>query len=87
MCIAAAFEIAKTAEDEGLTVDLIVPTMDSWEVFPREAVAVGMKAIAQGIAGKKRSRQELYEHAMNIIKKARDETQMLMKEGFIQMNP
>jgi len=87
MCIAAAFEIAKTAEDEGLTVDHIVPTMDSWEVFPREAVAVGMKAIAQGIAGKKRSRQELYEHAMNIIKKARDETQMLMKEGFIQMNP
>ena len=43
MCIAAAMEIAKTAEDRGLTETHIVPTMDEWEVFPREAVAVGMK--------------------------------------------
>ncbi len=84
MCIAAAFELAKTAEDEGLTEEYIVPTMDSWEVFPREAVAVGMKAIEQGIARVKTSRDELYEHAMAIIKKARDTTGLLMKEGFIE---
>ena len=83
MCIAAAYEIAKTAEDEGLTEEHIVPTMDSWEVFPREAVAVGMKAIEQGIARVKPSRDELYDHAMAIIKKARDATNLLMKEGFI----
>jgi malate dehydrogenase (oxaloacetate-decarboxylating) len=84
MCIAAATELANTAEDEGLTKDHIVPTMDSWEVFPREAVAVGMKAIEQGIAGKKLSRQAVYDHAMEIIKKARDETKTLMNNGFIQ---
>jgi malate dehydrogenase (oxaloacetate-decarboxylating) len=83
MCIAAATELAKTAEDEGLTKTHIVPTMDSWEVFPREAVAVGLKAIEQGIARKKLSRNELYDHAMSIIKKARDETRTMMDSGFI----
>jgi len=87
MCIAAAYELAKTAEDKGLNDEYIVPTMDSWEVFPREAVAVGLKAISQGIARVKLSKQELYEHAVSIIKKARDETQVLMKEGFIGQAP
>ncbi|MEW6230575.1 MAG: NADP-dependent malic enzyme, partial [Bacillota bacterium] len=51
MCIAAALELAKCAEDKGLTRDYIIPTMDEWEVYPREAAAVGTKAIEQGIAG------------------------------------
>ena len=50
MCIAAADELAKVAEDKGLDGDTSCPTMDEWEVFPREAVAVAMKAIEQGIA-------------------------------------
>ncbi len=86
MCIAAAYELAKTAEDEGLDETHIVPTMDSWEVFPREAVAVGMKAIEQGIARVKPSRNELYQNAIDIIKKARDQTSYLMKKDFIK-NP
>jgi len=84
MCIAAAYELAQTAEDTGLSETSIVPTMDSWEVFPREAVAVGMKAISQGIARIKPSKNELYDRALNIIKKARDQTNLLMKEGFIK---
>jgi len=84
MCIAAAFELAQTAEDEGLTQDYIVPKMDSWEVFPREAVAVGMKAIEQGIARLKLSRQELYDRAVDHIKTAREKTQLLMREQFIK---
>jgi len=87
MCIAAAYELAKTAQDQGIDDHYIVPTMDSWEVFPREAVAVGMKAISQGIARVKPSRQELYDQAMAIIKKSRDVTQSLMKEGFIAQAP
>jgi len=39
MCIAAAEELAKCAEDKGLSEEYIVPTMDEWEVFPREATA------------------------------------------------
>jgi malate dehydrogenase (oxaloacetate-decarboxylating) len=87
MCIAAAYEIAKTAEDNGLSEEYIVPTMDEWEVFPREAVAVGLKAIEQGIARIKLSRDELYTRADTMIKHARDMTNMLMKQGFIPKRP
>lgn len=87
MCIAAANELAKTAEDHGLSDTYIVPTMDSWEVFPREAVAVGLKAISQGIARIKPSREELYNYAVTVIKKSRDVTQTLMKQGFIAQAP
>ena len=83
MCIAAAEEIAKVQEDKGLSPGKIVPTMDDWEIFPREAVAVGMKAIDQGLAMKKMTRQSLYEIAEGIIKKSRDITQFLMDNGFI----
>jgi len=47
MCIEAAKELAKVAEDKGIHEEYIVPSMDEWEVFPREAVAVGTKAIEQ----------------------------------------
>ena len=83
MCIAAAEEIAKCAEDKGLSDEYIIPTMDDWEVFPREATAVGMKAIEQGVARIKLSRNELFKKASATIKKAREEVQLLMKQGFI----
>lgn len=85
MCIAAACELAKTAEDQGLSEEYIVPAMDSWEVFAREAVAVGLKAISQGVAHLKPSRQELYDTAIHIIKKARGQTECMMKNGFIKV--
>ncbi len=85
MCIAASYELAKCAEDKGLSEDYIVPTMDEWEVFPREATAVGMKAVEQGVARLKLTREELLEKSSSVIKKARDETQMLMKQGFIKL--
>ncbi len=87
MCIAAALELAKTAEDNDLSEEYIVPSMDEWEVFPREAAAVGTKAIEQGIAGIKMSRGELYENAEAIIGRVRKETKFLMMEGFIRMPP
>ncbi|MCD4657024.1 MAG: NADP-dependent malic enzyme, partial [Planctomycetes bacterium] len=37
MCIAAAVELAKVAEDKGLNPEYIIPSMQEWEVFPREA--------------------------------------------------
>jgi len=83
MCIAAAEELARTAEDKGLSEDYIIPSMDEWEVFPREAAAVGTKAIEQQIAQKVMTKEELYKTAESIIKKARAETKMLMQAGFI----
>jgi len=87
MCIAAAVELAKVAEDRGLNEKYIIPDMDDWEVFPREARAVGLKAIEQDIAKVKLSSKELYDRASAIIKKAREQTQILMKEGFISSPP
>jgi malate dehydrogenase (oxaloacetate-decarboxylating) len=83
MCIAAAMELGKVAQDRGLRDDYITPTMDDWEIFPRVAAAVAMKAQEQGISRINASRDELYKNAMAIIKHARDEVQMLMKEGLI----
>ncbi|MFZ0389292.1 MAG: malic enzyme-like NAD(P)-binding protein, partial [Calditrichia bacterium] len=87
MCIAAARELAKTAEDRGLDEEYLIPTMEDWEVFPREAVAVGMMAIEQGVARLKMSREELYQTAETIIKRSREETQMFMEKGFIAPPP
>jgi malate dehydrogenase (oxaloacetate-decarboxylating) len=84
MCIEAAKELAKVAEDHGIHEDYIVPNMDEWEVFPREAVAVGSKGIQQGVARIKRPAEERFKIAEAIIKKARDEVQFMMKEGFIE---
>jgi malate dehydrogenase (oxaloacetate-decarboxylating) len=58
MCIAAAYELARCAEDRGINEENIAPTMGEWEVFIREAVAVGLKAIEQGVAREKTSREE-----------------------------
>ena len=87
MCIAAALELAKTAEDQGLSENHLLPTMDDWEVFPREAVAVGQKAIEQGVARIKLTPEEALKKAEITIRRAREETQMLMKEGFIPQAP
>ncbi len=83
MCIEAAKELAKVAEDNGLHEDYIVPNMDEWEVFPREAVAVGNKGIEQGVARIRTTEKERRAQAEQIIKQARDEVQMMMKKGFI----
>lgn len=87
MCIAAAYEIAKVAEDKGIHEEYVVPTMADWEVYPREAVAVGMKAMEEGVARIKMSRQELYERAESIIKRAREMTKDLMRLNYIPPAP
>ena len=87
MCIAAAQELAKFAEERGIHEKDILPRMEEWEVFPREAVACALKSIEQGVARVKLSRQELYERASAIIKNAIESTKLLMKHGLIKQPP
>jgi malate dehydrogenase (oxaloacetate-decarboxylating) len=61
MCIAAAYAIAHYAEERGLSEDAIIPSMEEQEMYVSEAVAVGMKAIEQGVAERKMSAEELEE--------------------------
>lgn len=87
MCIAAAYELARFAEEKGISEEHIVPTMADWEVFVREAVVVGMKAIEQGVAGKKISREELYRTSEKIISESRRTIETMMKTGIIPSPP
>jgi len=86
MCFAAAEALANMIGDK-LDEDNILPNMDEWEVFPREAAAVAMKAQEQGIARKKMTYQAELENAMKIIGRSRKLTQMMMEKGFIEEPP
>lgn len=85
MCVEAAKELAKCAEDKGLREDYLIPTMDEWEVYPREAAAVGRKAIEQGVARLEMSWDEIFNEAERVIKKARDQFHLLQDKGFIEL--
>ncbi len=57
--------------------------MDDWEVFPREAAAVAVKAQEQGLARIQMTYEEEFKNATDIIRRSRNLTQMMMKDGFI----
>jgi malate dehydrogenase (oxaloacetate-decarboxylating) len=86
MCFAAAHAMANQIQD-CMDEEHILPNMDDWEVFPREAAAVAMKAQEQGLARIQISYEEELKNAMTIIKRSRDLTQMMMKDGFIAEAP
>jgi len=86
MCFAAAKAMADHVGDS-LSPEHIMPTMDDWEVFPREAAAVAMKAQEQGLARIQMSYDEVYNHAHKIIKLSRELTRMMMEQGFIEEAP
>jgi malate dehydrogenase (oxaloacetate-decarboxylating) len=87
MCIAAAQELAKFAEERGMHEEDILPRMEEWEVYPREAVACALKSIDQGVARIKPSKKELYDKAVAMIQNARESTRLLMKNGLIKQAP
>jgi malate dehydrogenase (oxaloacetate-decarboxylating) len=86
MCFAAAKALADHVGDR-LSEEFILPNMDDWEVFPREAAAVAMKAQEQGVAQLALSSEEIYTQAHTIIKRSRDLTHRMMEEGFIAGAP
>jgi malate dehydrogenase (oxaloacetate-decarboxylating) len=87
MCIAAAAALRDLAARKGLREDYVLPSMADWELYPREAVAVAMKAIEQKVARVEFSEKELFAKAERIIKSARQQAQKLMDLGFIPKAP
>lgn len=83
MCIAVAEGLACCAEERGLSEEHILPRMDDPEVVPREAVAVGLKAMAQGVARNRLSAAELRSRAELLVSRAQRETAVLMQAGII----
>jgi len=87
MAIAAARAIAQTAIDRGLREDSILPTMMESDTFVNQAVAVGLKAIEQGLARRLLSEDELRAEAEIRICHAQRETKVLMDQGQISPIP
>ncbi|MFQ6075568.1 MAG: NADP-dependent malic enzyme [Candidatus Bathyarchaeia archaeon] len=83
MCIAAAYAISEYAEKKGLREEYIIPTMDETEVYIDETVAVGLKAMEQGLARRKLSREALAQSAESKIARSKRTMEVLMGEGLI----
>ncbi len=86
MCYAAAQALADQIGD-ALDEEHILPTMEDWMVFAHEAAAVGMKAQEQGVAKLEKSYDELLQNGIKMIRRAREMTQMMMREEFIARPP
>ncbi|MDR1245136.1 MAG: hypothetical protein LBJ98_04085, partial [Endomicrobium sp.] len=84
MCITAAIELASCVPDNKIKPDKILPTMDDWEIFPKIAAAIGVKAAKEKVAGKKMSYDKIYSVAKDIIKRSRAITETMMKKGYIK---
>jgi malate dehydrogenase (oxaloacetate-decarboxylating) len=82
MCFAAAKALANQIGD-GLNQEHILPAMDDWELYPREAAAVGMAAQEQKVARLSKSYNELLNNATMMIERSRNLTRVMMGEGFI----
>jgi len=87
MCLAAAESLAHCGETKGLDENHILPDMDDIDIYPREAVAVALKAQEQGIAGLQATQAELYAMAAQKIGQARDMVGLMMREGAITPVP
>ena len=87
MAIAAAEELARCARERGIDEEHILPTMADWEIFPREAAAVGVKAQEQGVARLSISHEELLSKAQATIRQAQDMTHFLMEKELIPPIP
>ncbi|HSR46763.1 MAG TPA: NADP-dependent malic enzyme [Anaerolineales bacterium] len=83
MCVAAAEALAGMAAEKGLRSDYILPNMDEWEVFPREAAAVAVKAVEEGVARRTMTFDEELRNAEQIIRRSRNLTQTMMAERYV----
>lgn len=85
MCIAASYALANLVyEIKGCFLeDCLLPTMEFEEIYIREAIAVGLKAIEQGIAKIKLSEDELYNESKKIIDNTHSQVKVLMENGLI----
>jgi malate dehydrogenase (oxaloacetate-decarboxylating) len=87
MAIAAAMELARFAEQRGISEESIVPRMDEWEVYPRVAVATALEAQRQGIARLSRSPEQLRQEANRIIRQAQEASRLMTQSGSIPPCP
>ncbi len=87
MATAAARALAEYQREREFDEEHLLPTMSDWEVFPREAAAVGIMAQEQGVARRGLVRSELLHMAREKIQQAQDMTRFLMEKEIIPPVP
>jgi len=87
MCIAASYAISRYTEERGLSEEYIIPNMGEVEMYIREAVAVGMKAMEQGVARINKTEEELKRSVSSTIKTSQEILKFCVKKGFIHSLP
>lgn len=87
MFLAAAYAIAKYAEETGIHEERIVPRMEETEMYVREAIAVAEKAIELGYARRKPSRSELEAEIRDMIERPKKQIDLFIKHGLIPLHP
>jgi malate dehydrogenase (oxaloacetate-decarboxylating) len=85
MCIVAASSLASCIADNKIRPDKILPDMSDWDIFPRIAAAVGVKAIREKVANKRLSYDKIFNGAKVIIKRSRAITETMIKKGYIKI--
>jgi malate dehydrogenase (oxaloacetate-decarboxylating) len=85
MCFVAAEALAGHLKQ--IDAEHLLPTMDNWEVYAKEAAAVGMKAQEMNLARLEMSYEQLYQNAFTMIKRSHDLTETMMANGFIAKAP
>ncbi len=83
MTIAAAVELAKFAEEKGINEEYIIPSMEEWELYPRVAAAVAVKAVEQGVSRRTTTYQEELRRAEEIIRLTREKHEKIWKNELI----
>lgn len=83
MAVAASRALARHALVTGLRRDRIVPSIDDEGVVVQEAVAVGLAAMSEGLAGVRLSPEELEASARKSIHDARSGLGALMRAGLV----
>ena len=83
MCIAAAKALAKYAEEKGISEDYIIPKMNEEEAYVIEALTVAEKAIEEGIARIKKSRNELEQEIRLLISRPKKYMKTLIENELI----
>lgn len=81
--ISSAVELARCAEEKGLSPNYIIPTMEEWMVFPRVAAAVADSLSREGLARRKVSYQEELGLAQEIIMRARQTLKALVDSRIV----
>lgn len=82
MAMAAALELARCAQERGLSEKAILPGMADPQIAPRIAAATALQAQNQGLAKITRSRDEYIQMASRRIQDSQRMMRVMMQEGF-----